>query len=101
MKKYILVRTVAVGGLLMTGPLGSTAWADCSPGFLANLACQAGVINKQTANGLDQVNAGLGNPVSLGHVCVTAAGAFGGPANPIGMACQAMTPNGLLAGTIQ
>jgi hypothetical protein len=101
MRKYIFVITIAVDGLLAMGPLGYTAWADCSPGFLANLACQTGLINKQTANGLDQVNAGLGNPISLGHLCVTAAGAFAGPANPIGMACQAMTPNGVLAGTVQ
>lgn len=38
----------------------------CSPGFLADLACRAGIIDQATANGLDDLNKALGKPVEQG-----------------------------------
>jgi hypothetical protein len=35
----------------------------CSSGFLADLACRAGIIDQRTANTLDGIHAGLGNPL--------------------------------------
>jgi hypothetical protein len=54
--------------------LGSTsAHADCSPGFLANLACQAGIIDEETANDLDAWHEDMGRPFD--HAVNRAAGA--------------------------
>src|SRR5436190_7807190 len=57
MKKTGLVLAIAAPAM------AGSAYADCSPGFLANLTCEAGIIDEDTANTLDDVNAALGNPV--------------------------------------
>ncbi|MGF6255378.1 hypothetical protein [Ensifer sp. LBL] len=69
----IMVSMVAACSLL-----GSEASANCSPGFLADVLCQAGVINQDTANGLDQVHQGLGNP--LENAVPSVQGGFAQPA---------------------
>lgn len=43
--------------------ISSAANADCSSGFIANVLCQSGVIDQQTARDLDRANAALGQPV--------------------------------------
>lgn len=58
MKKLLLVTAAMVSTISAT-----EAFANCSPGFLADLACQAGIIDQQTANGLDQFHAGMGRPI--------------------------------------
>lgn len=47
--------------MLLAG--ADTAEARCSSGFLANLACEIGVIDKKTANGLDRAHAKAGAPL--------------------------------------
>lgn len=43
--------------------LSTAAHAECSSGFLANLACEAGLIDQQTAQAADRLNAQMGQPV--------------------------------------
>lgn len=63
----------AFGSLLLASTAVSSALADCSPGFLANIGCELGVIDQQTANGLDAAHAAAGRP--LDHAANQAAGA--------------------------
>ena len=51
-KKLIVAAALAAS-------LAAPAAHACSSGFLADLACRAGLIDKKTANGLDRVNDGL------------------------------------------
>jgi hypothetical protein len=122
MKKYISV----LAAVLVIGSAGvatTSAYAGCSPGFIADVLCQTGVINQSTANTLDGVHAAIGAPlnqlnplqgggfqpqpmlqptppVRLGNVCVTNVGGYPGPFNPVGTPCQAMTPYGLAVGQV-
>ncbi|WP_156612855.1 hypothetical protein [Ensifer sp. Root142] len=59
--------------------ISNEASASCSSGFLADVLCQTGVINQDTANGLDQVHKGVGNP--LDNVVPSFPGGF---AQPVG-----------------
>ena len=62
--KTIKLTTLGLSLAVVAMSLGATsAQAGCSKGFIADLACRAGVINKQTANGLDAVHAGIGRPL--------------------------------------
>jgi hypothetical protein len=60
---------LAVSAVLASG----TARADCSPGFFANVLCEAGVIDEDTANDLDEWHEDAGRP--LDHLGNEAAGA--------------------------
>lgn len=64
---------VAFGSIVFASAGVSSASAGCSSGFLADLACQAGLIDKQTANNLDAAHAAAGRP--LDHAANQAAGA--------------------------
>ncbi|MEP1573896.1 hypothetical protein [Roseibium album] len=48
--------------MLLAG--ADTAKAGCSDGFLANLACEIGIIDKKTANDLDRAHAQAGAPLN-------------------------------------
>jgi hypothetical protein len=89
----------AFDSLLLSSLLVSSAQADCLPGFIANPLCDLGAVAQQTAN----VSAELIHRVGLAisDPCVTPVGAFAGPINPIGVACQAITPNGMVTGPVQ
>lgn len=60
-------------GLFVVSAGTTSAFADCSSGFIANALCQAGVIDKNTANTADRIHAGMGRP--LDHLANQAAGA--------------------------
>ena len=68
MKFFNTTLAVAAMTVLVSG--GAQA---CSSGFFADVACRAGLIDKQTANGLDAAHAGMGRP--LDHMANQAAGA--------------------------
>jgi hypothetical protein len=93
----------AFGGLLLSSLLVSSAQADCLPGFIANPLCDLGVVAQQTANALNLIAAGLVHPVGLAvnDRCVTPVDFFLGPINPVGAACRAITPNGVVTGPVQ
>ena len=55
-KGLVVLAVVFAGGT-------SAAYAQCSSGFIANALCELGVIDKPTANALDDVHKGLGNPL--------------------------------------
>jgi hypothetical protein len=61
MGKQLSIWTAA-GAMLLLGST-SGAYARCSSGEIANFLCDAGVINKPTANGLDGAHAAVGNPL--------------------------------------
>ena len=99
MKKLKFVPAVVTALTLATA---SAALADCSPGFLANLACGAGIINKETANTLDGFHAQIGNSLDRGGAfvaqyygvpvsgsCMTPVGVFIVPWGAIGTPCSA------------
>jgi hypothetical protein len=53
----------AIIGIGLTTAIAPAAMAyNCSPGFLADVACSLGVINQGTANTLDGIHAAIGNP---------------------------------------
>ena len=54
---------VAVAVAIGASGLAGAASACDAPGFLANLACQTGVIDNDTAHTLDRANAAAGQPV--------------------------------------
>jgi hypothetical protein len=90
----------ALGGLLLSSLLVSSAQADCWPGFIADPLCGLGVVAQQTANAaINVVSLGLVHPVGLtvGDRCVTPFD----PINPVGIACRAMTQNGVFTGPVQ
>jgi hypothetical protein len=64
---------IAIAAMAFYSTVSTPAVAKCSSGFLANAACQAGIIDKQTANGLDAAHAAAGRP--LDHLANQAAGA--------------------------
>lgn len=55
----------ALTALAFSAGISGAAHA-CSPGFLADLACRAGIIDQTTANTLDGLNRDLGKPVEQG-----------------------------------
>ena len=59
MNKIILAAVAAMSTLGFSG----VAHANCSPGFLADVACQMGIIDQDTANTFDRANAAAGQPV--------------------------------------
>lgn len=119
-------KTSAVVAFAFSIAAASTASANCSPGFLADVACDLGIINQSTANDLDGVHAAIGRPldnlarpfnnppgsparpqvafgqpqVALGNICYTQAGPVAGPFNPIGSACRANTAWGMIPGVV-
>jgi hypothetical protein len=56
------IATVALA-LTASSLTAGQAQAKCSSGFIANALCNAGVIDKQTANTLDRGHQVLGNPL--------------------------------------
>ena len=58
----------AASAVLAAATLGasSAAHAECSSGFFANLACEAGIIDQQTAQTADRLNAQMGQPFDHG-----------------------------------
>jgi len=70
MKKVMIIATAAVSALAMSG----AAHAKCSSGFIANALCEAGVIDKDTANAADRVHADIGRPLDrMGNEAAAAA----------------------------
>ncbi|WP_342110872.1 hypothetical protein [Methylobacterium sp. SI9] len=62
--KTLKLTTLGLSLAMVTMSLGTnSAQAGCSKGALADLACRAGLINKQTANSLDAFHAGIGRPL--------------------------------------
>lgn len=57
-----LAKTTAIA-IAAFGMAGSAQAGSCSSGFLADLACQAGLIDQDTAQSLDAANKALGQPV--------------------------------------
>jgi hypothetical protein len=60
------IRTMVVATtVVITTSLGlaAPAAARCSKGFLADVACQVGLISKKQANQADRIHKGLGNPL--------------------------------------
>ncbi|MFG1342493.1 hypothetical protein [Xanthobacter autotrophicus] len=67
-------------GVFVVSASTTAAFAGCSSGFIADVLCQTGVIDRQTANTLDGVHAGMGRP--LDHLANQAAGAAANYAAP-------------------
>ncbi|NEJ88851.1 hypothetical protein GR223_23440 [Rhizobium leguminosarum] len=74
-------RAVISALIVAASALASTqAFADCTPGFFANVLCETGVINQDTAQGIDQVHKGIGAP--LNQIVPRFPGAGGGGGAP-------------------
>ena len=58
----IIKISAALAALALTG-VASSALACDSPGFLAQVACQTGIITNEQAHRADAVHAALGNPL--------------------------------------
>jgi hypothetical protein len=50
----------AISAVVFSVAAFSPVLADCSSGFIASALCQAGLINKETANALDAAHKNLG-----------------------------------------
>jgi hypothetical protein len=110
--KFMLL--VALTSGLTAGFAATAVSGSCSPGFLADVACDLGVINKNTANDLDGLNAQFNQPMgrpaqftpppppqNAGAFCYTPAGRFGpGPVQPFGAQCFINSPQGPIFGQI-
>jgi hypothetical protein len=59
------LRATTLHAVLVAAAVTSPAMAEarCSSGFLANLGCALGVIDKPTANALDKAHANMGSPL--------------------------------------
>jgi hypothetical protein len=60
--KFTTLAKTAAFAIAAMGFSGA-AYAECSSGLLADLACQAGLIDQDTAQGLDRLNGAMGQPV--------------------------------------
>lgn len=67
-KKIAVIASTALISMFSIGAANA-----CSSGFLADLACRAGVINQDQAHALDAAHAAMGRP--LDHMANQAAGA--------------------------
>jgi hypothetical protein len=100
----VKLKNVAIlTSLALTWAISDPAFGQTKPLFSPGLGVTEG-----TANALGAVHPSIGKPLDqaqfpptvLGNICYTPAGAFPGPFNPIGMACTARTPAGIVAGVV-
>ncbi|GLS29315.1 hypothetical protein SAMN04488498_113119 [Mesorhizobium albiziae] len=56
-------KALFIAAAMLSTASATEAFADCSSGFIANVLCETGVINQETANGLDGIHAGMGRPI--------------------------------------
>ena len=112
--------SAALIALFGLGAVNTASAGICTKGFLADALCITGLIDQETAQGLDRLHDDFGNPLNqlnpfdqggrggarpmplpMGNFCITPAGRFGpGPVNPLGSPCWAHGPWGPVNGYV-